>query len=98
MTSKDPYLYRKLLILTIDLSAVCWMIYEMFFSPVGTDFFGLFLLLFIGALIIYNLYAIGLSAFLFTKGRIRLYFEALFVLLLGLPILVLWYFTSFSYQ
>ena len=93
MKPKNPYLYRWLLILAINALAISWLIHEMYFPAGPSDVFGLFLLLFIVGLLIYNLYAVLVAKFFFRKGQNRLYIEGLCSLLLVLPIFVLWYFT-----
>jgi len=93
MAFGNSYLHRKILLIAIDLLAIVWIIHEMFFAPAVDDFFGLFLLVVISGILIFNLYAILLIKFFFGKGRIRFYIEGLYVFLLILPILVLWHFT-----
>jgi len=39
----NPYSYRKLPIIIIDLISIAWLIYEMYFSKAPDDFFGIFL-------------------------------------------------------
>ena len=93
MASPTPFLYRKLLILAINLVVIIWLIHETY-SPAGpSDVFGIFLIAVIVLLLFYNLYAFLLAKFFFGKDRIRLYIEAIFIFLLALPILGLYYFT-----
>jgi hypothetical protein len=92
MASKNPYFYRKFLIITIDLIAIIWLIHEAFIREVD-DFWWLILMPFIVVTAIYNLYAMLLVRYFFNKGRIRLYIEGLYVLLAISPIFVIWYIT-----
>jgi hypothetical protein len=93
MTSINPYLYRKVLIIAIDLLAIGWLIREISFSRGIDDFFGIFVFAFIAGILIFNVYAVLLVKFFFSKGRIRLYIEGFYVFLLLLPVMALWYFT-----
>ena len=92
MASKNPYFYRKFLIITIDLIAIIWLIHEAFIREID-DFWWLILTPFIVVTVIYNLYAMLLVRYFFNKGRIRLYIEGLYVLLVISPIFVIWYIT-----
>ena len=92
MASKNPYFYRKFLIITIDLIAIIWLIHEASIREID-DFWWLILIPFIVVAVIYNLYAMLLVRYFFKKGRTRLYIEGLYVLLVISPIFVLWYIT-----
>jgi len=90
MNSRNPYFYRKLIIIAINLLAIIWLIHEAFFREVDIFLWAAFVP-YIVVMTIYNLYAMLLVRFFFNKGRVRLYIEGVYLLLAILPIFVIWH-------
>ena len=87
-------LYRKYLIICINIIIATWLIKTIFFSNSDTDFFGLFLCMVLGFCFIYNIYALLLYKFYTANEQHKIIIEVIFILLLLLPFFTLWYFTS----
>ena len=87
-------LYRKYLIICINIIIASWLIKTVFSPNYGTDFFGVFLFMVLGFCIVYNIYALLLYKYFFFNKQQKIAIEIIFVLLLLLPFFILWYFTS----
>ncbi len=86
--------YRKYIIIFINITIAIWLIKIIFFPKYPTDFFGTFLFMILGLWLLYNIYAFLLYKFFYSNENQLLYLEGLYIFLLILPILLLWYFTS----
>ena len=87
-------LYRKYLIIIINVVIASWLIKIIFYPKYSTDFFGFFLFVILGFWVLYDIFSILLYKFYLRNESHKFYIEIGFVLLLLLPIFLLWYFTS----
>jgi hypothetical protein len=87
-------LYRKYLVIFINLIIAVWLIKTTLFPKEGADFFGVFLVIVLLFCFLYNIYAFLLFKFYFVNEYHKIILEIIFVLLLLLPFFVIWYFTS----
>ena len=85
--------FRKSIIVIIDLLIIFWLLKTILFDE-SSDVVGLFALITIIFFLLYNTYAVFLYKVYFRQVRNNLFVEALYVLLLILPILLLWYYTK----
>ncbi len=85
--------FRRIAIQVINVIVLLWLT-KVFFLDGSTDVFGLFFILTLLFLIVYNIYAVVLYNIFFKNANHFYYIEVGFLILLSLPIALLWYFTS----
>lgn len=82
--------YRKSLFFSINILVIAWIMIITFFSETQSDFFGIFLILVVLFLILFNIYSYFLDKYLrfnFIPNRIL---EIVFTVMLILPFFILW--------
>lgn len=87
-------LYRKYVTIFIYLIIAIWVIKIVFYPKYSTDFFGYVLLITLGLWLLYGIYGIILYNTFYRGERFVWYIEVAFTVLLLVPILLLWRFTS----
>jgi uncharacterized membrane protein len=87
-------LYRKYVTIFVNLIIAIGVIKIVFYPKYSTDFFGHFLLIILGFWLLYGIYGIVLYNKFYRGEGFVWYIEAAFTVLLLLPILLLWRFTS----
>jgi hypothetical protein len=87
-------LYRKYIIITINIVIAFWLFKTVFYPKYSTDFFGLFLFMVLVFWLLYDVYSLLVYKFYFKNESGTLYIEIGFVILILLPIFLLWFFTS----
>ena len=81
--------FRKSIIIIIDLLIILWLLKAILFDE-SSDVVGLFALVTIIFLLLYNAYAFFVYKVYFRQTHNKFFVEALYVFLLILPILLLW--------
>ena len=86
-------IFRRSLIIIIDLIILLWLLKVLLLDK-SSDVVGLFVVLTIAFLLLYNAYAYLIYKIYFRQMRNNFFIEALYVFLLILPILLLWRYTK----
>jgi hypothetical protein len=82
--------YRKCLIFSLNFIVLLWITYEMYFSEVGTDFFGIFIIIVVFFMLLFNLYSFFLNKYLKSKHLSTYLLEIVFIILLFMPFWIVW--------
>jgi hypothetical protein len=86
-------IFRKSIIIIIDLIILLWLL-KVILLDKSSDVVGLFTVLTIIFLLLYNAYAYLVYKVYFRKARNNFFTEALYVFLLIVPIILLWRYTK----
>lgn len=82
--------YRKCLIFSLNFIVLLWMTHEIYFSEIGTEFFGIFIIIVVFFMVLFNIYSFFLNKFLTSKYLSKYLLEIVFIILLFIPFWILW--------
>lgn len=82
--------YRKSLILSINILVIAWMLKNIFFSEMQSDFYGLLLIIVVLFMILFNIYSYFLDKYLRFNSIPNRILEIVFTVMLILPFFIIW--------